>query len=307
MRLKWAGFVLLILMLILLEIMLVGCGVKAEVTVQLVKQSDNTPYAVAQMKVFLEDEKGKVASATTDATGKAVFPVTAKGKYQVIRVEGLDVTGGAEGAVGYEFVKASPISTSAPQTAHVYTVCPAATVIGKKDQVEITSPIPTVRKVTILKKGSVDTPDETNFNYYIPEAIAGRMIFSNKNCDCGGALYIYASEGTNRSMVFSLGTSEQTCTMRFWENYNAIVTLNTGNIGDTWTIEIPGNGDWAFTSGTTAFSRNANGTNDAQDSFTSFGKSPDLLAIYTYNYGITHNPPNDHYRFDFEVQKFEEL
>ncbi|HCF91192.1 MAG TPA: hypothetical protein DER58_01730, partial [Firmicutes bacterium] len=171
--------------LILLFVTLVGCGVKAEITVQLVKLSDNTPYAVSQMKVFLEDENGKVSSALTDANGKVVFPVTELGKYKVIRVEGLDVTGGAEGAIGREFVKASPISTSVPQNDHVYTAWPTVTIVGKKDQVEIQSPIPTVRKTTILKAESVDTPDEANFKYYVPQATAGRLIIRNKNCDCG--------------------------------------------------------------------------------------------------------------------------
>ena len=54
-------------------------------------------------------------------------------------------------------------------------------------------------------------------------------------------------------MSFSLGPSDWDCTMRLWDGINDVVALNPGKAGDLWTIEIPGNGDWAFTSGTAAF------------------------------------------------------
>lgn len=153
----------------------------------------------------------------------------------------------------------------------------------------------------------MDTEDEANFKYFVPQTTAGRLIIRNKNCDCGGGLIVHASGGNDRRMSFSIGLSDWDCTMRLWDGINDVVALNPGKIGDQWNIEIPGNGDWAFTSGTAAFSREADGAYDATDSFNLFGKEPGLLAFEAYNYGISHDPPNDHYRFDFEFQKFEEL
>lgn len=274
-----------------------------EVAVQLVKLADNTPYAIEKMNVVLEDENGMTVSAQTDSNGKVVFPVTERGTYKVVRVEGLDVTGGVEGAAGLEFVKENPLSTSAPKIAHVYSVCPVATLEPGNEKVEIQSPIPTVRRVTILKKGSVDTPDESIFYYYASGSYAGRMIISNRNCDCNGGLYVRLN-GIGNFMLFNLDQPAYTGYMTIYNDFAPVLNISSiGKISDTLTIEIPGNGDWAFTSNDTVFTRTDDGLNNSKDSFVSFGTD----VLNTYNFGGSHAPPDDHYRFDYEFQKFEEL
>jgi predicted small lipoprotein YifL len=279
---------------------------EAEVTVQLVKQDDNTPYAISGMRVVLEDKYTMMISVITDSNGKASFPTDERGTFKVVRVEGVDVTGGAEGAIGLEFVKESPLSTAAPKIVYEYSVCPTATVEPANEKVTIQCPIPSVRKVTIMKTGSVDTPDETSFYCYASESFAGRIIISNRNCDCSGGLYIRYS-GVNNFMVFNLGKSTNTGHLDIYSGGTKVHGLNNiGMASDDLTIEVPGNGDWAFNANDVAFTRTADGLNDLRDSFVSFGANGSFTVFYTYNWGVANMPP-DHYRFEYEVQKFEEL
>ena len=76
------------------------------------------------------------------------------------------------------------------------------------------------------------------------ESFAGRIIISNRNCDCSGGLYIRYS-GVNNFMVFNL-KSQQIWYLDIYSGGTKVHGLNNiGMASDDLTIEVPGNGDWA--------------------------------------------------------------
>lgn len=297
----------LMLLLTLVAVLgMTGCF-KAQVIVQLRNAATDAPYHIDKMRVYLELEGGGTVSGLTDANGRVAFQVSEPGAYRVIKVEGLDVTGGDEGDEGREFVKVSPLGSPVPLLVHQFTSYPSATVVNKNDSVEIQCHIPLVRRTTIVRVAHVDTPDETIYSYMVSPSFAGRVVVRNLNCDCSGGLYIRSSGAPENYFVFTLNAVGTVWGMSFYSGSTSTFSIGSmGDIDETLMIEVPGNGDWAVRVGASDYARAGYGGAGTTRNFTSFGCDYNSHALDTYNYGFN-NPPPDHYRFDYEFQKFENL
>jgi hypothetical protein len=286
----------------------------ATIRVQLTHQSaPTTAYALDGMTVRLQPVGGgDVLTGVTDAIGVASFEVTALGDYQVVSVDGQDVTGQVVGSEGREYVKTAPLADPDPVVAHEYPVAsPAVSVAALGTTNAVNAPVPRARKVTIAAAGHYSHPSDD-----LPEvpgaSFVGRVIL--RNLDFGGdnngviSMEAHFADPSislwNRLNLYS-GSGDNLSEARF---YGGNPTTSQGYAAShayagPIAFEAPGDGNWALGVTGVAAGREVSGVAAADRSFPAFGYSGRILRPFC----ATGASSSVSYAFDYEFQAFTEV
>jgi hypothetical protein len=221
-------------------------------------------------------------------------------------VDGLDITGSAEGSAGREFVKTSPITTPAPRITYTPTTPPTANVTTLNGgTVAVDIPVPVIRKVTVIKKGSISVGSNDNASVSTSESapFTGRVIVSNIHFTYTDGINLWGCSPS--SYHFTLTVNEA------GNNINATLWNTAGDsLGDiaasitSWPyttpiiLEVPSNSDWALGSGSTIYTEGGTG------SLIDLLENSVTLAIY--DFGTTHTPAGTN-ALNYEIQRFDTI
>ncbi len=317
----------LVIMCVLVGIALFGCGKVAQSTsssgggggsnpppsagniaVQLTKVSaPTTAYTIENLTVTVRKVgDSAVYTGTTDVTGVAKIDVPASGIYEVISVNITDTVGTAKNAYWREFIKPSPISSTAISLNYSPAIPPTGN-ITLGNLTTINMPI-AIRKTTIIEKITVAVGGNDNPYYYVSgnAAFAGRLILSDIQSDTIG----WDSFSVMNSEYFPYSALTSWFVFDFDHNvsnmpsklYSATAPLeqSLGDIPDVISIEleVPTSNDWAINSG-------ANSYNKAGTNFGLFPSDPDPI-LQIYNKSVPHIPSGN-ITVNYEVQRFEDL
>jgi hypothetical protein len=283
-----------------------GTPVTATVVAQLTKvSSPSTVYAVGQMTISIQKTGRPVLHGVTGVDGVANISVTETGRYQVVKVNGLDVSGLAIGSEGREFVKDNPITTAAPAIDYTPASLPEANVTAD-GTVAVNIPVPDIRKVIVIKKGNINAGGNDNPVVSTTEStdFPGRIIVSNIHFTYPDGISLWSNTLTNNHLTLGVLEATNQIAAILWVD---LVSNRLGSIASgvtSWpyagqiALEAPSETDWALSNGSTVFSKGASGP-----SFGLFAKSN---VLNVYNFGTIHVPAGTNI-LDYEIQRFEAL
>lgn len=322
-------FLVTFLFCLIVILALSGCGgggggssKHAQVTVQLVKASDNTThYAVDKMRVYIQKNGGgSLLSGVTDVNGQASISVSTTGTYNIVKVKGLNAATLTPGSEGREFIKSGILADAEPELSHSYSAPfpnVNVTTLGNGTVYPVDAPVSAIQKVTFLKTESVDvfnppTPPGTLFGTFesgyagvfsgrviiknIVFGTSARIIFNSSNTLQGLQFYINQTNITGQVYYDVTGTSFIGAPFGSFTNYTYEGPVR---------FEISGLGDWALDRDTpfqliqTRQTLINDGNLSANVSFDQF-KSTGFLSVYNDAIDNTH-----HLQFLFEAYKFD--
>lgn len=287
----------------------------ATVVIQL-QDAGNADYHVDGMTVSVQKDGGTILTGVTGTDGIARITVSETGTYNVLKVDGVDASGLAEGSdAGREFVKSNPIEDPYPNI--TYTLSGITVSVTSDGGYPVNVSVPTINKVTVLATGSLVTPTDGNGQAKAcagTDDFAGRVMMSDfysddENCSIG----IWSNDSNENRLVLYAGTTD--ILGGYFYGGNPLTGTSIGSIS-SYTLdrpvyfEAPGteSGDWALGCNLSAadiITRDDLGGEDSKFNFPGFDGDNGGIDDYIFNLNPTSGGTGHNYSFDYRIFRFD--